>query len=98
MNEAPVITKRRVEISVGLPDILEGAPVERNAAMPHHDECYFIVFVDVTEDDGTNNTLTAQTVCLCTLKAATAVWLQGGTEEEVKAMLQIGHEGGEKHE
>jgi hypothetical protein len=94
MNEAPTITKRRVEVSIGKPDLLEDAPVEKNKAMPHHDECFFLTFVDVSEEDGGHNTLSAQTTCLCALKEATVAWLHGATEEEIKGVLTGNHEHG----
>lgn len=92
MNREAEVTKRRVEISVGVPDCLADAPVDKNAGMPHHDECYFLTFIDVTEEDGATNSMTAQTTCLCMLTEATVAWLQGASEEELKKVLSGGHE------
>lgn len=91
-------TKRRVEVSVGVPDMLEDAPIDKGEEMPHHDECYFLTFVDVIEEDGSHNTMTAQTTCLCMLKEATVAWLQGADEEEIHDLITGGHEEGEDHE
>jgi hypothetical protein len=102
MDGIDIPTKRRVEISVGLPDMLEGAPVEKNSTMPHHDESYFLTFVDVPDEhdkeDGAHNSLSAQTTCLCMLKEATVAWLQGATEEEIQKLLTGRHEHGAGHE
>jgi hypothetical protein len=91
-NETQLPTKRRVEVTVGVPDILDGVEGQKSTEMPHPSECYFLTFVDAADPDGSFNTLSAQTSCLCTLKGAIACWLQGGTEEEVKEALTGGHD------
>lgn len=97
MSEETYTTKRRVEVSVGVPDMLDGFPMEKHPQMPHHDECYFINFVDIADEDGGQNGCSAQTPCLCMLKEATIAWLQGATEEEVQNILVRGHEGDDKY-
>jgi hypothetical protein len=81
------VTKRRVELCVGCPDMLEGFPLQTPKDMPHHTECYFINFVDVEHEEEGSSGFTAQTVCLCTLAAAGAAWLQGATEKEVQDIM-----------
>jgi hypothetical protein len=95
-NTPDLTTKRRVEVSVGCPDLLDGFPMERVPEMPHHTECYFLNFVDVADDDGGQNGFTAQTVCLCTLAPASVAWLQGASEEEVQALM--GRHTGDDHD
>jgi hypothetical protein len=100
MDGIEIPTKRRVEVSVGVPDMLEGAPMDKGAGMPHHDESYFITFVDVPEQDdpdGAHNSLSTQVTCLCMLKQATVAWLQGATEEEIQKLMTSGHEHGTDH-
>lgn len=98
MNSHDVPTKRRVEVSVGAPDMLDGMDHEKLAGMPHHDECYFLTFVDVPDPDEKGNpdecynSFTAQVTCLCCLPEATVKWLQGGSEEEVQTVLAGGHD------
>lgn len=91
-------TKRRVEITVGVPDLLEGAPIENHPEMPHHSECYSLTFVDKTEEDGCHNSLSAQVLCLCGVAEASKAWLNGATEEEVQAILVGGHDHDADHE
>lgn len=102
MSEVAVPTKRRVEVSVGAPDIHEGADTDKVAGMPHHDECYFLTFVDVPDDkddpDMCYNSFSAQVTCLCGLPQATVAWLQGATEEEIQAMLTKGHDDDANHQ
>jgi hypothetical protein len=81
------VTKRRVEVCVGCPEMLDGFPLRTPKEMPHHTECYFINFVDVQEGEEGYSGFTAQTVCLCTLALSTAAWLQGATEEEVMTVM-----------
>ena len=93
----PIPTKRRVEVSVGAPDLLSEAKMDKPKGMAHPDECYFMTFVDVPEKDdpdGCYNSFTAQVTCLCGMPAATLLWLQGGTEQEVQELLAGGHDGG----
>lgn len=80
-------TKRRVEVCVGCPDMLEGFPLGTPKDMPHHTECYFLNFVDVEDEEEGHSGFTAQTMCLCTLAAASAAWLQGENEQEVQALM-----------
>lgn len=97
-NETQLPTKRRVEITVGVPDILEGVEGQKSAEMPHPSECYFLTFIDAAEADGSFNSLSAQTSCLCTIQDAITCWLQGGSEEEVKDALTSGHGPDDDHD
>lgn len=85
---------------MGAPDIHEGADTGKVPDMPHHDECYFLTFVDVPDKDDPDesyNSFSAQVLCLCGLQQASLVWLQGGTEEEVQAILVSGHDDNAQH-
>lgn len=84
--------KRSVEITIGVPDSLREAN-EAEGPDPMED-CYCINFIDKDTDSG----MTAQGACLCRLRMATEMWLQGATAEEVQAAIGESHEHDESEE
>lgn len=86
------ITKRRVEVTLGKPDVVASMPLEPAPGMPHYTECYFITFLEPfpeQADEGADG-FTVQTTCLCTLSVAVIAWLQGESAETVKTAMD-GH-------
>jgi hypothetical protein len=97
-DDPMAMAKRRVEVCVGIPEMLSGMEMTQTPGIAHPDECYFINFVDLPSDDDdglSRSGFTAQSTCLCTLSAATTAWLQGASEEEVQAVME--RHTGEKH-
>lgn len=77
---------REVSISIGVPDSLREAN-EAEGLDPMQD-CYCVNF---TEDGGSGG-FTAQSPCLCTLKLATEMWLEGRSVTEVQDAMGRPHE------
>lgn len=77
--------KRRVEVTIGMPEgFAEKDPIL--PGLPHPDESFYINFVE-EESETDESGYTAQTPCLCGLRAGTEAWLNGGTFEEVVAVM-----------
>lgn len=72
--------KRRVEVTIGTPEMLEEA---NEGEIDPLEDCYCINFIEEGGQEG----FTAQGACLCTLKLATEMWLEGRTAQEVQAAM-----------
>jgi hypothetical protein len=86
MNKTP----RRVSVYIGRPPGLKDEEGQEEGQPFSPDECFSVDFMEEGGDEG----FTAQTVCLCTLNAATEAWLTGKSDDEVMEIF-ASHPGGD---